>query len=63
MACGRMKCGCLPFTVPFLGMIGIGIQSRSRQWIALASHLLQQVVDERAPEHVEKTGSKPSMGA
>jgi hypothetical protein len=42
-------------------MIGIGIQSRSRQWIALASHLLQQVVDERAPEHVEKTGSKPSM--
>jgi hypothetical protein len=27
----------------------------------LAAHLLQQSVDERAPEHVEKTGSKPSI--
>ena len=29
----------------------------------LAVHLLQQSVDERAPEHVEKTGSKHSIGA
>ena len=28
---------------------------------ALAAHLLQQFVDERAPEHVEKTGSNPSI--
>ena len=28
----------------------------------LAAHLLQQVVDERASEHVEKTGSNPSIG-
>ena len=30
---------------------------------ALAAHLLQQFVDERASEHVEKVGSKPSMDA
>ena len=29
----------------------------------LAAHLWQQVVDERAPEHVEKVGSNPSMDA
>ena len=29
--------------------------------MCLAVHLLQQSVDERAPEHVEKTGSKPSI--
>ena len=29
----------------------------------LAADLLQQVVDERASEHVEKAGSKPSMDA
>ena len=29
----------------------------------LAVHLWQQVVDERAPEHVEKVGSNPSMDA
>ena len=28
---------------------------------SLAAHLLQQSVDERAPECVEKTGSKPSI--
>jgi hypothetical protein len=28
---------------------------------ALAAHLLQQSVDERAPEHVEKAGSNPSI--
>jgi len=30
---------------------------------ALVAHLLQQFVDERASEHVEKVGSKPSMDA
>ena len=30
---------------------------------SLAAHLLQQFVDERASEHVEKTGSNPSMDA
>jgi hypothetical protein len=30
---------------------------------ALAAHLLQQFVDERASEHVEKVGSNPSMDA
>jgi predicted RNA-binding protein len=30
---------------------------------ALVAHLLQQFVDERASEHVEKTGSNPSMDA
>jgi len=29
----------------------------------LAAHLLQQFVDERASEHVEKIGLKPSMDA
>ena len=29
----------------------------------LAAHLLQQSVDERAPEHVEKTASNPSIDA
>ena len=29
----------------------------------LAAHLLQQMVDERAPEHVEKTASTYSIGA
>jgi hypothetical protein len=29
----------------------------------LAAHLLQQFVDERASEHVEKVGSNPSMDA
>jgi hypothetical protein len=29
----------------------------------LAAHLWQQVVDERAPEHVEKTGSNPTIDA
>ena len=29
----------------------------------LAVHLLQQSVDERAPEHVEKTAPKHSIGA
>ena len=29
----------------------------------LAAHLLQQSVDERAPEHVEKTASNASIGA
>ena len=28
---------------------------------ALAAHLLQQVVDERASEHVENIGSNPSF--
>ena len=31
--------------------------------VALAAHLLQQSVDERAPEHVEKTASNPSIDA
>ena len=29
----------------------------------LAAHLWQQVVDERASEHVEKVGSNPTMDA
>jgi len=29
----------------------------------LAAHLLQQFVDERAPEHVEETGLKPTIDA
>ena len=29
----------------------------------LAAHLWQQVVDERAPEHVEETGLKPTIDA
>ena len=29
----------------------------------LAAHLLQQFVDERAPEHVEETGLKPTIAA
>jgi hypothetical protein len=29
--------------------------------IALTAHLLQQVVDERASEHVEKTAPSPSI--
>ena len=31
--------------------------------VVLAAHLLQQSVDERAPEHVEKTASTYSIGA
>ena len=30
--------------------------------VRLAAHLLQQIVDERASEHVEKVGSNPSIG-
>ena len=38
-----------------------GSSKSDPSFYALPAHLLQQVVDARAPEHVEKTGSKPSI--
>ena len=40
-----------------------GSPNSDPSFYALVAHLLQQFVDERASEHVEKVGSNPSMDA
>ena len=50
-----------PTAGPHWATLGHRISTPS--FYALVAHLLQQFVDERASEHVEKTGSNPAMDA
>ena len=53
----------LPHSTAVLHWAALGHRISTSSFYALAAHLLQQFVDERASEHVEKTGSNPSMDA
>ena len=53
----------LPHSTAVLHWAALGQRRSTPSFYALAAHLLQQFVDERASEHVEKIGSNPSMDA
>jgi hypothetical protein len=53
----------MPHPTAVLHWAALGHRMSTPSFCALAAHLLQQFVDERASEHVEKVGSKPSMDA
>ena len=53
----------MPHPTAVLHWAALGHQISTPSFYALVAHLLQQFVDERASEHVEKTGSNPSMDA
>ena len=46
-----------------LNLTELGQRRSTSSFYALVAHLLQQFVDERASEQVEKIGSNPSMDA
>ena len=53
----------MPHPTAVLHWAALGHRMSTPSFYALAAHLLQQFVDERASEQVEKIGSKPSMDA
>ena len=53
----------MPHPTAVLHWAALGHQLSTPSFDALAAHLLQQFVDERASEQVEKIGSNPSMDA
>ena len=53
----------MPHPTAVLHWAALGHRISTSSFYALAAHLLQQFVDERASEQVEKIGSKPSMDA
>ena len=53
----------MPHPTAVLHWAALGHQISTPSFYTLVAHLLQQFVDERASEHVEKTGLKPSMDA
>ena len=53
----------MPHSTAVLHWAALGHRISTSSFYALAAHLLQQFVDERASEQVEKIGSKPSMDA
>ena len=53
----------LPHSTAVLHWAALGHRISTSSFYALVAHLLQQFVDERASEQVEKIGSKPSMDA
>ena len=65
-ACERVRCHLARSSPLYTGFIGERhiLNGRSKlDEVEAAIDLLQQSVDERAPEHVEKTASNPSIGA
>ena len=53
----------MPHPTAVLHWAALGHQISTPSFYTLVAHLLQQFVDERASEHVEKVGSDPSMDA
>ena len=51
----------MPHPTAVLHWAALGHRMSAPSFYALAAHLLQQFVDERASEHVEKVGSNPSI--